>query len=221
MVFKELEIQGFKSFPDKVKIRIDAGVTGLVGPNGSGKSNLSDAVRWVLGETSSRQLRAAGKMEDVIFGGTRKRSPMGFAQVRLTLDNAAQHDRQLEEAGGLDLMVLGLGADGHFCGNLPNTTRFHDQTVEVPIHGEMIALIANSEMGGDISAVPDSYVTMGPRSVMAAKNLLLIVSGAAKAHALKQVGEGPVSVQVPASVLKLHPSLVIIADKAAAAELQQ
>ena len=89
MVFKELEIQGFKSFPDKVKISFDTGVTGVVGPNGSGKSNLSDAVRWVLGETSSRQLRAAGKMEDVIFGGTRKRSPMGFAQVRLTLDNAA------------------------------------------------------------------------------------------------------------------------------------
>ena len=89
MVFKELEIQGFKSFPDKVKIRFDAGVTGVVGPNGSGKSNLSDAVRWVLGETSSRQLRAAGKMEDVIFGGTRRRGAMGFAQVRLTLDNAA------------------------------------------------------------------------------------------------------------------------------------
>ena len=87
MVFKELEIQGFKSFPDKVKITFDAGVTGVVGPNGSGKSNLSDAVRWVLGETSSRQLRAAGKMEDVIFGGTRRRSAMGFAGVRLTLDN--------------------------------------------------------------------------------------------------------------------------------------
>ena len=89
MVFKELEIQGFKSFPDKVKITFDAGVTGVVGPNGSGKSNLSDAVRWVLGETSSRQLRAAGKMEDVIFGGTRKRGAMGFASVRLTLDNTA------------------------------------------------------------------------------------------------------------------------------------
>ena len=87
MVFKELEIQGFKSFPDKVKITFDAGVTGVVCPNGSGKSNLSDAVRWVLGETSSRQLRAAGKMEDVIFGGTRRRSAMGFASVRLTLDN--------------------------------------------------------------------------------------------------------------------------------------
>ena len=78
MVFKELEIQGFKSFPDKVKIRFDAGVTGVVGPNGSGKSNLSDAVRWVLGETSSRQLRAAGKMEDVIFGGTRRRGSHGL-----------------------------------------------------------------------------------------------------------------------------------------------
>jgi len=89
MVFKELEIQGFKSFPDKVKIRFDEGVTGVVGPNGSGKSNLSDAVRWVLGETSSRQLRAAGKMEDVIFGGTRRRGAMGFAVVRLTLDNSA------------------------------------------------------------------------------------------------------------------------------------
>ena len=89
MVFKELEIQGFKSFPDKVKITFDAGVTGVVGPNGSGKSNLSDAVRWVLGETSSRQLRAAGKMEDVIFGGTRRRSAMGFASVRLTLDNTS------------------------------------------------------------------------------------------------------------------------------------
>ena len=89
MVFKELEIQGFKSFPDKVKIRFDEGVTAVVGPNGSGKSNLSDAVRWVLGETSTRQLRAAGKMEDVIFGGTRRRGAMGFAQVRLTLDNRA------------------------------------------------------------------------------------------------------------------------------------
>ena len=77
MVFKELEIQGFKSFPDKVKITFDEGVTGVVCPNGSGKSNLSDAVRWVMGETSARQLRAAGKMEDVIFGGTRRRAAGG------------------------------------------------------------------------------------------------------------------------------------------------
>ncbi len=140
---------------------------------------------------------------------------------KLSHENFMHHDRQLQKDGGLDLIVMGLGADGHFCGNLPNTTRFHDATVEVPIAGEMIGLVAHGEMGGDFSVVPDSYVTMGPKSVMAAKNLLLIVSGAAKAQALKQVIEGEVSEQVPASVLKLHPSLVIIADKAAVAELSK
>ena len=73
-----------------IDLEVGAGeVHAIMGPNGSGKSNLSDAVRWVLGETSARQLRAAGKMEDVIFGGTRRRGAMGFAQVRLTLDNSS------------------------------------------------------------------------------------------------------------------------------------
>lgn len=88
MVLKGLEIQGFKSFPDKTKISFGHGITAVVGPNGSGKSNISDAIRWVLGETSSKQLRGSGKMEDVIFGGTQQRSAMGFASVQLTLDNS-------------------------------------------------------------------------------------------------------------------------------------
>ena len=88
MRLKELEIQGFKSFPDKTKITIGEGVTGVVGPNGSGKSNISDSIRWVLGETSSKQLRGSGKMEDVIFGGTQSRGAMGFASVALTIDNS-------------------------------------------------------------------------------------------------------------------------------------
>lgn len=116
-------------------------------------------------------------------------------------------------------MVLGLGVDGHFCGNLPNTTHFHEQTVEFPIRGEMVDIVAHGELGGDFSLVPDSYVTMGPKSIMAAKNLLIIVSGAGKAQALKNVLQGPVTEDVPASVLQLHPSLMVIADKAAAAEL--
>ena len=88
MRLKELEIQGFKSFPDRTKIKIGPGITGVVGPNGSGKSNISDAIRWVMGETSSKQLRGAGKMEDVIFGGTQTRGAMGFASVSLTIDNS-------------------------------------------------------------------------------------------------------------------------------------
>ncbi|MBM6900236.1 AAA family ATPase, partial [Gemmiger formicilis] len=88
MRLKELEIQGFKSFPDRTKITIGNGITGVVGPNGSGKSNISDSIRWVLGETSSKQLRGSGKMEDVIFGGTQTRGAMGYASVALTIDNS-------------------------------------------------------------------------------------------------------------------------------------
>ena len=86
MYLKALEIQGFKSFPDKTVLNFGEDITAIVGPNGSGKSNISDAIRWVMGEQNSRQLRGA-KMEDVIFGGTEKRSQMGFAQVTLVIDN--------------------------------------------------------------------------------------------------------------------------------------
>lgn len=137
---------------------------------------------------------------------------------QLTVDNYAGHDRMLAERGGLDLVVMGLGADGHFCGNLPNTTHFHDMTTLVPIDGELVNLVAH-ELGGDASQVPTHYVTMGPKSIMAAKNLLVIVNGEAKAKALKGMLEGPVTEALPASVLQLHPFLTVIADKAAASEL--
>lgn len=88
MYLKAIELHGFKSFPDKTRVAFDRGMTAVVGPNGSGKSNISDAIRWVLGETSGKELRATGKMEDIIFGGTQQRGPMGFAMVSLILDNS-------------------------------------------------------------------------------------------------------------------------------------
>ena len=87
MRLKMLEIQGFKSFPDKTKLTFNHDITAVIGPNGSGKSNISDAIRWVLGEQSNKQLRGK-KMEDVIFSGTKLRKPLGFAEVTITLDNS-------------------------------------------------------------------------------------------------------------------------------------
>ncbi|MDR0947091.1 MAG: chromosome segregation protein SMC [Ruminococcus sp.] len=89
MYLESIEIQGFKSFPDKIKLSFDKGITGIVGPNGSGKSNIGDAVRWVLGEQSSKTLRGS-KMEDVIFAGTQSRRAMGYASVTLNIAHSGE-----------------------------------------------------------------------------------------------------------------------------------
>ncbi len=95
MRLKSLEVQGFKTFPDKTKLSFEQGITSVVGPNGSGKSNISDAIRWVLGEQSPKSLRCS-KMEDVVFNGTDKRKKQGYAEVTLNIDNS---DRFLEFDG--------------------------------------------------------------------------------------------------------------------------
>lgn len=92
MYLKSIELQGFKSFPEKTTLSFKEGITVIIGPNGSGKSNIADAMRWVLGEVSSRNIRGT-KMEDIIFGGSETRKPSSFAQVSLTLDNSSEEDK--------------------------------------------------------------------------------------------------------------------------------
>ena len=127
MLLKSLEIQGFKTFPDKTTLKFDRGITAVVGPNGSGKSNISDAVRWVLGEQSTRTLRCT-RMEDVIFNGTPARKPQGYAEVTLTIDNS---DRRLDFDGDTDETDTPdtAAASGLEC-EIPEKTEPDDENVE-------------------------------------------------------------------------------------------
>ena len=127
MLLKSLEIQGFKTFPDKTTLKFDRGITAVVGPNGSGKSNISDAVRWVLGEQSTRTLRCT-RMEDVIFNGTPARKPQGYAEVTLTIDNS---DRRLDFDGDTDETdTPDTAAASGLEGEIPEKTEPDDENVE-------------------------------------------------------------------------------------------
>lgn len=118
MYLKRLELQGFKSFPEKIKLEFNKGITAVVGPNGSGKSNISDAVRWVLGEQSAKSLRGA-KMEDVIFSGTSSRKPLGFAEVSIIIDNE-DNDLPLDYSEiTITRRVYRLGESGFFINGTP------------------------------------------------------------------------------------------------------
>lgn len=137
---------------------------------------------------------------------------------KLDHTNYRQQDERIEADGGLDAVILGLGWDGHFCGNLPHTTAFGDLTSRVDCD-EKLRKRLFEEFDNIEEHVPDYYVTMGPRSIMRARHLIMIASGKRKADAVKQLLSGKVDPAVPASVLTLHPHFTLIVDEEAAALL--
>ncbi|AGR42140.1 glucosamine-6-phosphate deaminase [Spiroplasma diminutum] len=120
--------------------------------------------------------------------------------------------KQLNADGGLDLVLLGIGIDGHFCGNLSGVTKFGDSTREI----SMIDTQNNISVPKlDTEKFHEKYVTMGPREIMQSKNILMIANGEAKANVIDQILNGPVVEQVPSSLLTLHPNFTLIIDKEA------
>lgn len=134
--------------------------------------------------------------------------------------NYENYDEVIKQNGGLDLVVMGLGWDGHFCGNLPGTCTFNDKThavysFQMKDFTERLA----GEFDGDKTKVPDYYVTMGPKTIMQARELVVIVNGTHKAKIVKEAFFGPICEEIPASILQMHPNITLIMDQDAASEL--
>ncbi|WP_375178672.1 glucosamine-6-phosphate deaminase [Enterococcus rotai] len=166
----------------------------------------------------------SGIREGVTIGDLRELyfDPAGISEDQIHIldgENYEKQDERIEAAGGLDAILLGIGSDGHYCGNLPGTTKFTDFTTKVICDEAMKERIAPHFE--DRAETPDFYVTMGPRSVMAARHLILFASGTKKAKIMKAFIEGAITDEIPASILKMHPHLTIILDEEAASLLDK
>ncbi|MFV0394614.1 MAG: glucosamine-6-phosphate deaminase, partial [Coprobacillaceae bacterium] len=135
----------------------------------------------------------------------------------LNTENYMHYDELLLEAGGLDLILCGIGADGHFCGNIPGTTKFGYETYSVDVKEGTEMFSALEKLIGEKPG--GKAVTFGPKTVLGAKQVILFANGKAKASIVKKALEGDITENVPSSVLRLHPNLTVILDKEAASEL--
>lgn len=187
-------------------------------PRVAGREQFKDVHFYNFDEIPYR----TGDCEGVTISGLRKLflTPAGIDESRIhKLDpsNYQTQDARIQADGGLDMVVLGLGWDGHFCGNLPGTTAFGDATTRVECDEAMRERLID-EFENGIVDVPDFYITMGPRSIMAARELLMIASGEKKAAPVAKLLCGRVDPAWPATVLTLHPNFTLIVDKAALGE---
>ena len=137
---------------------------------------------------------------------------------KLDMENYKEQDARIKADGGLDAILIGIGADGHYCGNLPHTTKFHQETSIVVMDPEMRERVGKGHFT-DVIEYPDDYVTMGPRSVMNARRIILFATGTKKAAIMDRVINGPVDENIPATLLMAHPNITIILDAEAASLL--
>ena len=143
------------------------------------------------------------------------REPAGVKQENIhKLDqyNYKNQDKRVFDDGGMDVMFIGVGNDGHYCGNLPGTTKFGDWTCRVENTQKLKERELDEFPSKNINDVPDYYITMGPRSVMAAKKIIMIATGTRKKEIVKTLINGTVDTNIPATLLTLHPEFVLIAD---------
>lgn len=178
MYLKNLEIRGFKSFADKTQLEFRSGITAVVGPNGSGKSNISDAVRWVLGEQSVKQLRG-GKMEDVIFAGTQYRKPVGQASVSLTLDNSCHTLQVPYNEVTVTRRLYRSGESEYLINNNPVRLRdIHELFMDTGIGREGYSMIGQGKIDAILSGKPEER-----------RGLVEEAAGITKYKARKEEGE--------------------------------
>lgn len=203
----------------RVNLSITAGATPkrlyeLVAPRVAGSDHFANVHFYNFDEIPYR----TGDREGITISELRRAffTPAGIAEDNIhPLDhiNYVERDAYLAAEGGLDLILLGLGTDGHFCGNLPGTTHFGDGTCRVDCDERLRERISRHYEHDD--EIPDYYVTMGPRAVMAARELTMIASGEQKADAVAKLLSGEVTEEWPSTVLTLHPRFTLIADEAA------
>lgn len=215
---------GYMYQPKRVNLSITGGTTPkhmyeILVPMVRGKEYFSNVHYYNFDEIPYR----AEDREGVTISELRSAffTPAGIAEENIHIldqHNYSKQDERIASDGGLDMVLLGVGADGHFCGNLPGTTRFGDRTVKVDCKDWPKEKLLD-EFSGEVAHIPDYYITMGPRSIMAASNLVMIAAGTKKAGIVKQLIEGIVNEEIPATLLTLHPRFTLIIDKDAASQL--
>ncbi|WP_284119861.1 chromosome segregation protein SMC [Streptococcus canis] len=155
MFLKEIEMQGFKSFADKTKIEFDKGVTAVVGPNGSGKSNITESLRWALGESSAKSLRG-GKMPDVIFAGTENRSPLNYAQVAVTLDNSDHFIKNAKEDIRIERHIYRNGDSDYLIdGRKVRLRDIHDLFMDTGLGRDSFSIISQGRVEEIFNSKPE------------------------------------------------------------------